>query len=135
MARVIGIDYGQKRTGISVTDPLRICVNALATIATENLFRYIGDYIQKESVDLIVVGMPKHRDGSSIEWTKEIEQFVEKAQTLYPAIKFDFQDEGKTSVQAVKTLIQKGTPLKKRTKEAIDEMSAVLILQRYLNHY
>ena len=135
MARALGIDYGLKRIGISVTDPLRIVVQVLAHVDANDLDQFIDSYLLTEKVDLIVFGNPFHRDGTPTELNSRIQAVVKKMSAKYPSIQFDLQDEFLTSVEAMKTLIRKGTPLKKRTKAAVDEMSAVLILQKYLNHY
>jgi putative Holliday junction resolvase len=135
MARALGIDYGLKRTGIAVTDPLRILVQVLAHLDTNDFEHFIDTYLIKEKVDLIVFGSPFHRDGTPTELNQQIQTVVKKMALRYPLIKFDFQNEHLTSVEAMKTLVKKGTPLKKRTKAAVDQMSAVLILQKYLNHY
>lgn len=135
MARALGIDYGLKRTGISVTDPIKILVQVLAHIETKDFDQFIEAYLQNEKVDLMVFGKPLHRDGTATDLNIEIHTVVQKLSKKYPLIKFDFQNEHLTSVEAMKTLIKKGTPLKKRTKAAVDEMAAVLILQKYLNHY
>jgi putative Holliday junction resolvase len=135
MARALGIDYGLKRIGISVTDPLRIVVQVLAHVETNDFERFMDTYLLKEKVDLIVFGNPFHRDGTPTDLNSRIQEVVKKMSLKYPSIHFDFQNEHLTSAEAMKTLIKKGTPLKKRTKAAVDEMSAVLILQKYLNHY
>ncbi len=135
MARAIGIDYGKMRTGIAVTDPLRICVNPLTTVHTTELNSYLESYLQAQDVDLIVFGDPYHKDGTPTELHSIIRNLAVSLSSKFPLIKIDFQDEHLTSKQAVMTLIQKGTAKNKRTKEAIDKMSAVIILQQYLNHY
>jgi putative Holliday junction resolvase len=134
MGRAIGIDYGAKRTGISVTDPLRINVNPLTTISTQDLESYLKDYISKEHVDLIVLGDPYHKDGSPTDLNHAIHNFGDKIRQYFPELDIRYFDERKTSLQAVDILIKKGTPKQKRNKEAIDQMSAILILQKYLNH-
>ncbi|MDZ4708450.1 MAG: Holliday junction resolvase RuvX [Saprospiraceae bacterium] len=135
MARALGIDYGLKRTGLSVTDPLRICVNPLPTIPTGEIMDFIEDYLKKEKIDLIVLGDPYHRDGTPTDLHVQIHTFAEALRLKYPEIIIDFHDEKFTSIQAVRSLIGKGTPKEKRNKSAIDQMSAVLILQGYLKHY
>ena len=134
MARAIGIDFGAKRTGIAVTDPLRISVNALASILTEELESYLFHYFSKESVDLIVLGDPYHKDGTPTDLHFLIHSFGNKLMHAYPKTEVKYIDERNTSAQAVQVMIKKGTPKQKRNKEAIDQMSAILILQKYLNH-
>lgn len=135
MARALGIDFGLKRTGLSVTDPLRICVNPLPTILTDDLNQFITEYLNKEKIDLIVFGDPYHKDGKPTDLNFRIHVFAEELRLKFPEIKIEFQNEKFTSRQAVRVLINKGTPKEKRNKSAIDQMSAVLILQDYLNHY
>jgi len=135
MARALGIDYGLKRTGLSVTDPLRICVNPLPTIPTEELIQFIEEYLRKEIIDLIVFGDPYHADGSPTNLNAQIHALAKTLLVKYPEIKIDFYNEKFTSARAVRILIHKGTPKGKRNKTAIDQMSAVLILQDYLKHY
>jgi putative Holliday junction resolvase len=135
MARALGIDFGAKRTGLSVTDPLRICVNPLPTISTEELNHFLEVYLQREPIDLIVFGDPYHADGTPTDLHQQIHTFAEALMIKYPMIKIDFHNEQFTSAKAVRVLIDKGTPKLKRNKSAIDQMSAVLILQDYLKHY
>ena len=135
MARALGIDFGFKRTGLAVTDPLRICVNRLETIASETLDQFLDDYLKKEEVDLIVFGDPFHNDGTATPVSVEVHEKARKLKIKYPGLNIDFQDEQGTSRKAVRVLIDKGTPQSKRNKTAIDQMSAVLILQEYLKHY
>lgn len=134
MARALGIDYGGKRCGIAVTDPLRISVNPLASVLTNELDLYLKQYLEKEPVDLIVIGDPAHRDGQPTDLGPVIHSFGERLKLVYPSIRVDFVDERNSSVQAVNRLVRNGTPKNKRNKEAIDQMSAILILQKYLNH-
>lgn len=135
MARALGIDFGFKRTGLAVTDPLRICVNRLETIASESLDQFLDDYLKKEEVDLIVFGDSFHNDGTATPVSAEVHEKARKLKIKYPGLNIDFQDEQGTSRKAVRVLIDKGTPKSKRNKTAIDQMSAVLILQEYLKHY
>jgi len=135
MARALGIDFGFKRTGLAVTDPLRICVNRLETIPTETFDQFLEDYLKREEVDLIVFGEPLHRDGTATAVSMEVHEKAKKLKIKHPSLKIDFQDEEGTSRKAVRMLIDKGTPKSKRNKTSIDQMSAVLILQEYLKHY
>lgn len=135
MARALGIDFGLQRTGLAVTDPMRICVNPLPTIPTGDLIHFIDAYHKKENLDLIVFGDPYHTDGTPTPIHARIRLLAEAIKLKYPDIKVDFHNEQFTSVKAVRALIDKGTPKLKRNKSAIDQMSAVLILQDYLKHY
>ncbi|MEP7321374.1 MAG: Holliday junction resolvase RuvX [Saprospiraceae bacterium] len=134
MGRAIGIDYGAKRTGIAVTDPLRISVNPLGTIQTEELEPYLIQYLKKEPVDLIVLGDPYHKDGTPTDLSKSIHLLGDWLKKTFTGTDVRYVDERNTSVRAVEVLVKKGTPKSKRNKEAIDQMSAILILQKYLNH-
>ena len=134
MARAIGIDYGGKRCGLAVTDPLRIAVNPLASVPTSELEQYLKHYLSHERVDLIVLVDPVHKDGQPTALGPAIHTFGDHLKQIYPAIRIDYIDEKNSSVQAVHRLVRNGTPRNKRNKEAIDQMSAILILQKYLNH-
>jgi len=138
VARILSIDYGTKRTGIAVTDPLQIIANGLDTVSTEHLLDFLKDYIAQEEVETIVVGEPAHADGNSTHLNPKIKKFVEQFQQLFPDIKVVMQDERFTSVDAKRILLQSGAKKKKRRdKSLIDKISAVLILQQYLekNNY
>lgn len=138
MARILSIDYGAKRTGMAVTDPLQIIANGLDTIPTEHIFEFLKEYMTQEEVEIIVVGEPKHADGNPTHLTPQINKFIEQFQKLYPDVKVVMQDERYTSVDAKRILLQSGAKKKKRRdKSLIDKISAVLILQQYLekNNY
>jgi len=136
MPRILGIDYGMKKCGIAVTDSLQIIVSPLETIATSNLLSYIDIYIKSENVEMIVMGEPKHKDGTATYLREHIDIFIKKILKLHPNLEFDFQDERMTSIEAKNIILQSGIrKSKRRDKELIDKVSAVLILQRYLGHY
>lgn len=133
MARIISIDYGQKRTGLAVTDPMKIIANGLTTIPTHTLYDFLKDYISKENVERIIVGLPKQTNGLPSENMKRIEPFVAKWKKDFPAIPIEYYDERFTSVLAHRAMIDGG--LKKKTrqdKELVDKISATIILQSYL---
>jgi putative holliday junction resolvase len=135
MARIIGIDYGQKRTGIAATDPLQIIVSAIETVETVNLMSFLEKYISTESVEKIVVGRPTHKDGNDTYLVKDIETFVQKGQGFWPSITFDYADEQFSSVEAKQVILARGTKKKQRQDKAlVDRVSAVIILQKYLKH-
>ncbi len=135
MARIMGIDYGQIRTGISVTDPLQLIVNGLDTIETQFLFSYLKEYINKESVEKIVFGLPIHKDGNFTYLKKDIDSMVDKLAGMFPLIMIDFIDESFTSVQSKAIILRSGAKKKKRQNKAlVDKISAILILQKYLGH-
>lgn len=135
MARIIGIDYGSKRTGISVTDPDQIIVNPLKTVNTNSLLNFLSHYLKEEDVEKIVFGYPTHKDGNPTYVVDEINAFQKKLIKLFPDLQFDFQDENYTSVMAQEIILKSGLSKKQRQdKSRLDKLSAVLILQRYLKH-
>ena len=133
MARILSIDYGKKRTGIAVTDPLQIIAGGLATVATCDLMTYLQSYVARESVERIVVGEPKQLNGEPSENQPRVKQFVAKLRKTLPDIPLEFYDERFTSVLAHKTIIDSGISKKARQNKAlVDEISATIILQDYL---
>lgn len=133
MARILSIDYGKKRTGLAVTDPLQIIAGGLTTVATHTLFDFLKDYISKESVELIVVGEPKQTNGMPSENLVRVMQFVNRWRKLYPNVPMRLYDERYTSVLAHQTILDSGLRKKARQKKAlVDEISATIILQSYL---
>src|SRR5690606_37263761 len=133
MSRLLSIDYGNKRTGIAVSDPLQIIANGLTTVETSKLFEFLEDYLKNEEVESIIVGLPKQMNGQSSENMKRIEPFVNRLKKLYPKINIQYFDERFTSKLAHQAMIDGG--LKKqdrRNKELVDEISATIILQGYM---
>lgn len=136
MGRVVGIDYGTKKCGVAATDILQISANSIGTFETKDLFTFLVSYFQKEEVDKLVLGHPKHKDGSDTYVKKEIDAFVDKIKEKYPELIVDFVDEYKTSVIAKEIILKSGIrKSKRRDKTLVDKVSAVLILQRYLGHF
>lgn len=136
MGRLMAIDYGKKRTGIAVTDILKIVPGGLATVETKNLLKFISGYCQKEKVDEIIVGLPKQMNNTDSETKKYIDIFVKKLKEILPDIPVVFYDERFTSVIAHKTMLDGGLKKKKRqNKELVDEISAVIILQSYMDSF
>lgn len=134
MARIIALDYGKQRTGIAVTDELQLIASGLTTVKTEDLLQFLKDYIAKEDIARIVVGEPKQRDNAPSEVETSIQVFLKSFKTSFPLIPIDRQDERFTSKVAVQTMVEAGLKKKqRRKKELIDEISATLILQSYLN--
>ena len=135
MGRILGIDYGSNRVGLAATDPLQIIVNSIATIETKAIKDWIVNYCELESVEIFVIGLTHHRDGSDMEITRKVHEFAQELNRLFPNIPVVFQEERNTSVQAKEILLQSGIgKMKRKEKARIDQISAVLILQKYLGH-
>ncbi len=133
MARILSIDYGKKRTGIAVTDSLQLIAGGLVTVDTSVLLNYLNKYIQNEQVERIVVGEPKQSDGSPSENMARVQQFVNRWRKLHPEIPIELYDERFTSVLAHRAMIDGGLRKKARQNKAlVDEISATIILQDYL---
>ena len=133
MGRILSIDYGKKRTGLAVTDPLKIIAGGLATVSTFELFDYLKSYVSRESVELIVVGDPKQADGTPSENKARIVEFVNRWKRNFPQIPVVFYDERFTSVIAHRAMIDGGMKKKdRRDKGVVDEISAVIILEDYM---
>ncbi len=133
MSRILAIDYGAKRTGIAVTDPMQMIANGLDTVATVDLFDFIKDYTCREEVEEIIVGLPRQTNGEDSENMKRITPFVNRLRKLYPSIKIDYYDERFTSVLAHKAMLESGISKKsRRDKALVDKISATIILQDYL---
>ena len=133
MGRILAIDYGEKRTGLAVTDPVRIIATALTTVATPTLLQFLKDYCAREQVDIFVVGKAMHMDGRPSESMQYIEPFVEELKKMFPEKEVVRIDERFTSKIAFQTMIDGGLSRKQRQNKAlIDTVSAVLILQNYM---
>lgn len=135
MSRILGLDYGMKRTGVSVTDPMQIIVNPLDVVATGNLYDFLFEYMNNEEVEKIVIGEPLHADGNPTYLEKHIQELIVRLKKSFPNLIIARQDESNTSSEAKMLLVQMGMKKKKRQdKSMLDKVSSVLILQRYLNH-
>lgn len=134
MSRILAIDYGKKRTGIAVTDPLCIIANGLATVSTSELFEFLSQYITKESVGQIVIGKPIQPNGQPSENLARVEQFVNRWRKIHPELPIDYYDERFTSVIAHQAMITGGVKKKTRREDKglVDEISATIILQDYM---
>ena len=134
MGRILAIDYGKKRTGLAVTDPLRIIANGLATISTSDIFDYLTQYVAKESVDQLVIGKPILPNGQPSENLARVENFVNRWRKLHPEMPIDYYDERFTSVIAHQAMIAGGVKKKTRREDKglVDEISATIILQDYM---
>ncbi len=133
MARIVSIDYGKKRTGLAVTDPLQIIPNGLATVATCDLMKFLLSYLERENVERIVVGEPKQPNGQPSENLARVRAFVSQWKKARPDIPIDYFDERFTSVLAHRAMIDGGLKKKARQNKAlVDEISATIILEGYL---
>ena len=134
MARILSIDYGKKRTGLAVTDPLQIIASGLVTVATSELYDYLQGYIAREPVERIVIGKPMQPNGRPSENLQRVQQFVNLWRKQMPRIPIEYYDERFTSVLAHQAMIAGGLKKKARQDKAlVDEISATIILQDYLN--
>jgi putative holliday junction resolvase len=133
MPRILSIDYGLKRTGIAVTDPLKIIATGLTTIETPQLFNFLKDYFKKEEVELIIIGEPKNWDESDTHATPLVRKAIVRLQKEFPAIPVKTVDERYTSKMASRAMIDMGMKKKQRQNKAlVDEIAATIILQEYL---
>ena len=136
MSRILAIDYGKRRTGLAVTDPMRIIASGLQTVETDKLFVLLKDYFSKEKIEIVIVGEPKQMDGTPSESAAMIDAFVTKFTAEFPLIKIERMDERFTSKMAMRVLVDSGVKKKKRQdKGLLDEISATIILQDYLNKF
>ncbi|MBS7323200.1 MAG: Holliday junction resolvase RuvX [Bacteroidaceae bacterium] len=133
MSRILAIDYGQKRTGIAVTDTLQMIANGLATVETKELEKFIVGYVANEDVSTIVVGKPTQMNGENSENMKRIEPFFNRLKRLFPDKEITYYDERFTSVLAHQAMLQSGIGKKARQNKAlVDKISATIILEDYL---
>ncbi|MGN0213750.1 MAG: Holliday junction resolvase RuvX [Muribaculaceae bacterium] len=133
MGRILAIDYGKKRTGIAVTDTLQIIANGLETVATHTLLQFLKDYMAKEPVDTIVVGLPKQMNGQPSESMRYITPFVATLRKTFPQISVEMYDERFTSTIAHKAMIDGGMKKSDRREKArVDSIAATIILTDYL---
>ena len=135
LGRILAFDYGEKRTGLAITDELQIIASGLTTVATKKIFSFLTDYLKNETVELFIVGEPKQLNSKESESEQFIKPFIQKLKTTFPKIPIKRVDERFTSKIAFESMIQSGMKKKKRQNKAlIDEISATLILQTYLQN-
>jgi len=133
LARILSIDYGRKRTGLAVTDPLQIIAGGLATVSTSELFDWLKRYVEQEAVERIVIGEPRQMDGSPSENLARVQQFVNRWRNAMPNIPIEMFDERFTSVLAHQAMLDGGLKKKARQNKAlVDEISATIILEDYM---
>ena len=133
MGRILSIDYGKKRTGLAVSDPLQLIAGGLATVATHELWDYLTQYVAREQVERIVIGEPRQPNGQPSENLARVQQFVNRWRKQRPDIPIEYYDERFTSVLAHQAMLDAG--LKKKTRQdkaLVDEISATIILEDYL---
>lgn len=133
MARILSIDYGKKRTGLAVTDPLQIIAGGLATVSTSELFEWLQAYLAKEQVERIIIGEPRQPNGQPSENLARVQQFVNRWRKAVPSVPIEYFDERFTSVLAHQAMLNGGLKKKARQDKAlVDEISATIILEDYL---
>lgn len=133
MPRILAIDYGTKRVGLAVTDPMQIIASSLGTVHSKDVIQFLKDYTIKEEVSCFVVGKPTRHNGDDTDATPHIEKFISLLGKTFPNIKIERADERFTSVIARRSLTEMGLKKKDREKkENVDQVSAVLILQTYM---
>ncbi|MCS4436515.1 Holliday junction resolvase RuvX [Aquiflexum gelatinilyticum] len=134
MGRILAIDFGTKRTGIAVTDPLKMLANPLEMVETQKLIDFLTSYFKKEEVETIVLGFPKHLDGNPNEMTPKVISLKERLSKLFPDKKLVLVDERFTSKMAMQSMIAMGSKKKDRIEKTgnLDKVSAAIILQSYL---
>ena len=133
MPRILAIDYGQKRTGIAITDELQIIASGLTTIESPTAINFLRDYFSKEKVEKVLIGEPKQMNGQPSQSTEIIEKFVVKFKNTFPEMAIERVDERFTSKMAFQTMIDSGLKKQQRKNKAlIDEISATIMLQEYL---
>lgn len=135
MGRILAIDYGVRRTGLAVSDPLRLIAGGLATVETKQLERFLADYFQREAVDVIVLGKPMQMDGSPSETWRFIEPLSRRLKAAYPDKEVLFYDERFTSVLAHRAMIDGGMKkMARRDKAVVDKIAATIILEDFLQY-
>jgi putative holliday junction resolvase len=136
MGRILSIDYGKKRTGLAVTDPLRIIATGLTTVETPKLMAYLKEYIQKEGVEEVIIGMPTNMDDSDTHATPLVKNFIGQFKKAFPSLPLTEVDERFTSKMATQAMLEMGLKKKQRRNKAlVDEIAATIMLQEYLNRF
>jgi len=133
MPRIIAIDYGKKRTGIAVTDPLKIIASALTTVESPSIFRFLEEYLKKESVEMILIGDPRNLDDSPTDLTADVARIVGLLKKKFPAVPVRTVDERYSSVMASRAMVEMGMKKSQRRKKGqTDQIAAALMLQEWL---
>jgi putative Holliday junction resolvase len=135
LARILCLDYGGKRTGIAVTDPLQIIATGLTTVDTKDLYTFLADYFKQEPVELIIIGEPLNLDDSPTHATPLVLKAIEQLAKKFPLMPIQKVDERYSSKNAVRAMVEMGMKKKdRRNKKTIDQIAATIILQEYLTH-
>ncbi|MDH4461066.1 MAG: Holliday junction resolvase RuvX [Spirosomataceae bacterium] len=133
MGRLVAIDYGTKRVGIAVTDPLKIIASALETVHAKDIISFLKEYIEREEVEALIVGMPVRLDGTDTDNTPHVKGFVKLLGKTFPEMPVHLHDERFTSAMALQVMLDMGTTKKARKEKGnIDKLSATIILQSYM---
>ena len=133
MARILSLDFGKKRTGVAVTDPLQIIASGLTTVDTQQLFDFLKDYISKEVVEKIIIGLPYQLDGSPTDATAAVLHCIRRLKNSFPTIPVVSVDEQFSSKMASRAMLDMGLKKKDRQKKGlVDEIAATLLLQEYM---
>ena len=136
MPRIISIDYGAKRTGLAVTDPLQIIATGLTTVESKQLIPFLKDYFAKEEVELIIIGEPKNWDDTDTHATPLVEKIIKQLEKNFPKIPIKKVDERYTSKMAKDAMLEMGlTKMQRRNKKLVDEIAATILLQEYLRQF
>lgn len=134
MPRILSIDYGSKRTGLAVTDPLKIIATGLTGLHTKDLEDFLTNYFKKEQVELVIIGHPTNWDDSDTHATPLVQAFINRFKKVFPNVPIQKVDERFTSKMAVQSMVQSGMKRKDRqNKNLVDEIAAIILLQEYLN--
>jgi putative Holliday junction resolvase len=133
MARILSLDYGKKRTGVAVTDPLQIIASGLTTVETQKLFEFLKDYMSNEVVEKIIIGLPYQLDGSPTDATAAVLHCIRRLKNSFPTIPVVSVDEQFSSKMASRAMLDMGLKKKDRQKKGlVDEIAATLLLQEYM---
>jgi putative holliday junction resolvase len=134
MGKILAIDYGGKRVGLAVSDPSRMIATGLTTVHSRDVIPFLQEYVSKETVDTIIVGLPKSLNNEATDATEMVENFIKHLTRTFPQLEIIPIDERFTSKLAMQTLVMGGAKKEKRkNKEIIDELSAVILLQGYMH--
>lgn len=134
MGRILAIDYGTRRTGLAVSDPLQIIAGGLTTVDTRELEKFIAEYVADNDVETIVVGKPMQMNGTPSDTYRFVEPLVSRLRRVYPAIRIELYDERFTSVMAHRTMLESGIgKMARRDRALVDKISATIILQSYMD--